>query len=83
METAPGDEPEASAERLNVPRDRVAQAVDRLAPREQWVVEAHMWRGMTFQEIAEVLSVSKQVAHRIFQSALGHLRADLDDVTEA
>jgi RNA polymerase sigma factor (sigma-70 family) len=52
-------------------------ALECLGVDEREVIIAHLWGGLTFQEIAAVASVSSSTAHRRFESGLRTLRAKL------
>ncbi len=52
-------------------------ALERLDDDEREIIVAHLWGGLTFQEIAAVAGVSSSTAHRRFESGLRTLRAKL------
>jgi RNA polymerase sigma factor (TIGR02999 family) len=57
------------------------QALQRLARRSvrlQRIVELHVFKGLTFQEIAAALSISSRTAKRGWREALVYLREELD-----
>jgi RNA polymerase sigma-70 factor (ECF subfamily) len=56
-----------------------AQALDHLAQEEREVVVAHLWGGLTFEEIAEIAGCSSSTAHRRYLAGLAHLRELLGD----
>jgi RNA polymerase sigma-70 factor (ECF subfamily) len=52
-------------------------AVEALPPDEREVVVAHLWGGLTFEQIAAITGVSSSTAHRRYQAALAALRERL------
>lgn len=52
----------------------VAAALERLEPDLREVVVAHLWGGLTFQQIARMLDVSDSTAHRRYLGGLAALR---------
>jgi RNA polymerase sigma factor (sigma-70 family) len=54
-----------------------AAAVDALPPEERETVVAHLWGGLTFEQIATITGVSSSTAHRRYQAALTALRERL------
>jgi RNA polymerase sigma-70 factor (ECF subfamily) len=52
-------------------------ALRSLAPDEREVIVAHLWGGLTFEEIAEVSGSSAATAHRRYASGLNELRTRL------
>jgi RNA polymerase sigma factor (TIGR02999 family) len=57
------------------------QALERLARsniRVYRIVELHVFKGLTFQEIGRALSISSRTAKRGWKEALAHLRKELD-----
>ncbi len=54
-----------------------AAAVEALPPKEREVVVAHLWGGLSFEQIAAITSVSSSTAHRRYQAALAALRERL------
>jgi RNA polymerase sigma factor (sigma-70 family) len=51
-----------------------AKALENLAADEREVIVAHLWGGLTFQEIAAVTGLSPSTAHRRYESGLRQLR---------
>ena len=51
-----------------------AAALESLAADEREVIVAHLWGGLTFQEIAGVTGLSPSTAHRRYESGLRQLR---------
>jgi RNA polymerase sigma factor (sigma-70 family) len=54
-----------------------AAALEDLAADEREVIVAHLWGGLTFQEIAAVTGLSSSTAHRRYESGLRSLRDKL------
>jgi RNA polymerase sigma-70 factor (ECF subfamily) len=54
-----------------------AQALQRLPADEREVVVAHLWGGLTFEQIGELTSTSASTAHRRYLAALSALRTRL------
>jgi RNA polymerase sigma-70 factor (ECF subfamily) len=54
-----------------------ALAIARLPAEEREVVVAHVWGGLTFDEIGSLTATSSSTAHRRFQSGLEQLRQHL------
>jgi RNA polymerase sigma factor (sigma-70 family) len=54
-----------------------AAALECLAADEREVIVAHLWGGLTFQEIAAVTGLSPSTAHRRYESGLRMLRDKL------
>ena len=52
-------------------------ALESLSVDEREVIVAHLWGGLTFQEIAEVTGLSSSTAHRRYESGLRELRGKL------
>jgi RNA polymerase sigma factor (sigma-70 family) len=51
-----------------------AAALENLAVDEREVIVAHLWGGLTFQDIAAVTGLSSSTAHRRYESGLRQLR---------
>jgi DNA-directed RNA polymerase specialized sigma24 family protein len=51
-----------------------AKALESLAADEREVIVAHLWGGLTFQDIATVTGLSSSTAHRRYESGLSQLR---------
>jgi RNA polymerase sigma factor (sigma-70 family) len=54
-----------------------AKALGELPADEREVVIAHLWGGLTFQQIGQLMSTSDSTAHRRYLSALASLRQKL------
>jgi RNA polymerase sigma factor (sigma-70 family) len=54
-----------------------AAAVEALPPDEREIVVAHVWGGLTFEQIGGITGVSSSTAHRRYQAALATLRERL------
>lgn len=55
----------------------VAAALDELPPEEREPLVAHLWGGLTFEQIGELSGVSSSTAHRRYLQALERLRERL------
>ena len=64
-------------EEATVP-DEAAEALRHLSLESREVVAAHLWGGLTFAQVGELLGVSASAAHRRYQAALAELRKVLD-----
>jgi RNA polymerase sigma-70 factor (ECF subfamily) len=51
------------------------EALEALGPREQEIVLLHLWEGLTFAEIAEVLGIARGTALSCYHRSLVRLRA--------
>ncbi len=69
-------EPDA-AWALHLELDRALEALERFAPVEARVVEARFYGGLTLEETAEVLGVSRRTIVRTWRRARAWLRAEL------
>lgn len=67
----------APAEASQLDADWAAEALAELAPEQREIVVAHLWGGLTFQQIAEVSGLSAATAYRRYEAALETLRAKL------
>src|SRR5262249_16630514 len=47
-----------------------AEALNRLSPEEREVIVAHVWAGLTFQQIAELVERKSSPVHRRYQAGL-------------
>lgn len=79
MEAAPHQEPETHAEQHLELREKVADAIDDLAPREREVFEGVFIRGESCAEIGRRLGFSRQHITRIRDAAKETLRVALQD----
>jgi len=52
----------------------VTQALHALPAEEREVITLHLWGGLTFAEVAEVVDCSASTAHRLFLRGVEHLR---------
>jgi RNA polymerase sigma factor (sigma-70 family) len=52
-------------------------ALEQLPAEQREVVVAHLWGGLTFEQIAELMGCSPSSAHRWYAAALGALRERL------
>jgi RNA polymerase sigma-70 factor (ECF subfamily) len=58
----------------------VEQAMALLPPEQREVVVLHIWGGLTFQEVAEILTISPNTAASRYRYALGRLRETMKPV---
>lgn len=56
-----------------------AQALHSLDLEEREVIVAHLWGGLTFEQVAEIAGCSSSTAHRRYLAGLAHLREKLGD----
>jgi len=77
MECRPGDAPLTSQRELLPLREVLADALENLTAREQWVVERHVIERLSFAAIGRQLSLSKSMAHKIYQKAQRRLQEEL------
>jgi RNA polymerase sigma factor (sigma-70 family) len=65
----------------NAPVDAsdASQALQSLAQEEREVIVAHLWGGLTFEQVAEIAGCSSSTAHRRYLAGLAHLREKLGD----
>lgn len=54
-----------------------AAALERLPEDQREVIVAHLWGGLTFEEIADVVGTSSSTAHRRYAEGLNRLRQEL------
>jgi RNA polymerase sigma factor (sigma-70 family) len=59
--------------------DRAAELLARLPSPERDIIIAHVWGGLTFEEVAESLDLSSSTAHRLFVKGLEELRRQLGE----
>lgn len=57
--------------------DSAQEALAGLPPGQREVIVAHLWGGLTFEQIAEVAGTSASTAHRLYQAGLTALRERL------
>ncbi len=57
--------------------DDALDDLDRLAPRQAQVVELKIFGGLTLEEIADTLEISRSTVHREWNAALLYLRREL------
>lgn len=55
----------------------VAAALESLSGEQREVVVAHVWGGLTFQQIGHLIGTSDSTAHRRYQAALAAIRKTL------
>ena len=54
------------------------RALERLSAEQREVIVAHLWGGLTFEQIAELMGCSSSTAHRWYAAGLAALRERLD-----
>lgn len=64
-------------EGLTLDADTATRAIERLSSDEREVLVAHVWGGMTFEEIGRLTRTSSSTAHRRYCDALQQLRVEL------
>lgn len=74
LEAAPGETPEVSVEEITPIREAVASAVERLEPRLKFVIEAIHNERLSYQQLADRMSISKTHAFRLAREAENRLR---------
>lgn len=74
LECAPGEEPEASIEELLPIREAVANAIERLPKRLQYVIEAIHMERLSYQQLGDRMAISKTHAYRLTKEAENLLR---------
>lgn len=52
----------------------VVRALEELEAEDRELVVAHLWGGLTFREVGELLGISDSAAHRRYRAALERLR---------
>jgi len=63
----------------NLDADAVTAALETLPNEQREVVVAHVWGGLTFQEIGRVTATSESTAHRRFTAALSAIRRKMGE----
>jgi RNA polymerase sigma-70 factor (ECF subfamily) len=67
----------APSEHATLDAEAAAAALEGLPLEEREVVVAHLWGGLTFEQIGELAAVSSSTAHRRYLKALTSLRERL------
>ena len=60
--------------------DVAVAAVQRLPADQREVIVAHLWGGLSFEQIAEVAGCSASTAHRHYSAGLAALRQELGEI---
>lgn len=63
--------------RGDIEPDAVQAALAALPPEQREVIVAHLWGGLTFEQIAELAGTSSSTAHRLYHAGLAALRERL------
>ena len=63
----------------DIETDQVQAALATLPIEQREVIVAHLWGGLTFQEIASLVGSSSSSIHRRYQAGLATLRENLGD----
>ena len=61
--------------------EEATAALEQLPSEEREIVVAHLWGGLTFVQIGELVGVSDSTAHRRYQSALSQLHEQLQSTS--
>ena len=65
------------AEAARIDANAAAEALEELPLDQREVIVAHLWGGLTFQEIANLTESSAATAHRRYEAGLRALRLSL------
>ena len=65
------------AEGVGLDAATATAALGRLPPEQREVIVAHLWGGLTFEQVAELVGVSSSTAHRWYLAGLDDLRERL------
>ncbi|MEX0716963.1 MAG: sigma-70 family RNA polymerase sigma factor, partial [Planctomycetaceae bacterium] len=68
----------SSTETAGLDAQTAAEALQALPIEQREIIVAHLWGGLSFIEIAEVLGTSSSTAHRRYAAGLETLRERLD-----
>jgi RNA polymerase sigma-70 factor (ECF subfamily) len=71
-----------AAEATRLDAGAAADALAELSLDDREVIVAHLWGGLTFQEIANLTETSAATAHRRYEAGLRALRKRLDSSTK-
>lgn len=77
LEAAPGEEPDLSLEEIQPIREAVANAIDRLPARLKFVINSIHAERLSYQQLADRMSISKTHAFRLSRDAENILRSIL------
>ena len=61
-----------------VDADTATQALASVPLDEREVIVAHLWGGLSFEDVAVLVGTSSSTAHRRYQTGLAHLREELE-----
>ena len=62
---------------------RVTETLQAVAEDQRQVIVMHLWGGLSFDKIAEVVGCSRSTAHRTFQSGIRNMRRRLEPPAES
>ncbi|HEV3117336.1 MAG TPA: sigma-70 family RNA polymerase sigma factor [Gemmataceae bacterium] len=65
------------AERSEIDAETASQALQTLPMEQREVIVAHLWGGLTFEQIGELIGASSSTAHRWYLAGLAALRDKL------
>ena len=69
---------EPESEGAAIDPESVSDALRSLPVDRREVIVAHLWGGLTFEQIAALMGTSSSTAHRLYQSGLAALRSRLE-----
>jgi RNA polymerase sigma-70 factor (ECF subfamily) len=67
-------DPDQGARADTIDPDSAAEALRGLPLEQREIIVAHLWGGLTFEQVADVAGCSSSTAHRLYQSGLKTLR---------
>jgi RNA polymerase sigma factor (sigma-70 family) len=67
------------SDRAELDADAATAALQALPEEQREVITLHLWGGLTFEQIAEVIGGSSSTAHRWYLAGLSELRTRLND----
>jgi DNA-directed RNA polymerase sigma subunit (sigma70/sigma32) len=79
MEAPPFEAVPLSKDELRPLLHAAQDALSVLDERESWIVHARIWRRMSVRQVAKELGLSKTHLDRVYKTALGKLRDELQE----
>jgi DNA-directed RNA polymerase specialized sigma subunit len=79
MQTAPHEPIPRSLEELYPLRERLTEAFERLGERDRWIVNSILVERKSIRSTAADLSLAKSHVDRLYKTALGKLRTELEN----